>query len=162
MTAGAQEVSAGPAVEEVAVGAEEVCLEISEGFSNLYDPTESHQALPGLHTAAWQPSGRMFQEFPPVLAAVPCPFGLAQLLAACGSEGCSSCHPHVRARRQLAAWSSCTQLCAFAGEGFFWKVSSRDVEITNSLYEASQKRNKSLLLCWIYGAVRLLRCTLHS
>lgn len=46
------------------------------------------------------------------------------------------------------------------GRVCFWKVSSRDMEITNSLYEASQKRNKSLLLCWIYGAVRLPRCTL--
>lgn len=62
MTAGAREVSAGPAVEEVAVGAEEVCLEISEGFSNLYDPMKSHQALPGLHIASmaalwWDVSG---------------------------------------------------------------------------------------------------------
>lgn len=54
-----------------------------------------------------------------MLVVVPRPFGLAQPLAACGSEGCSSCHPHARARRQLAARSSCTQLCAFAGEGLF-------------------------------------------
>lgn len=67
----------------------------------------------------WQPYGRMFQEFPPVLAVVPCPFGLARPLAAWGSEDCSSCHPHASARRQLAAQPSCTQLCAFAGEGLF-------------------------------------------
>lgn len=58
MTAGAQGMSAGPAADEVAVGAEEVCLGIAGGFSNLSDSMKSHQALPGFSSASmaalWQ------------------------------------------------------------------------------------------------------------
>lgn len=42
----------GPAADEVAVGAEEVCLGISGGFSNLSDSMKSHQALPGFSSAS--------------------------------------------------------------------------------------------------------------